>query len=83
MTLRNMREQGVRRLIAFCLRDACRHRAVIDVSAYPADTEVSWFQQRVKCGKCGARGRDINVRPNWKERAGMPDNWEGRPAWEK
>lgn len=32
MTLANMRRQGVRSLIAYCLNDACRHQAVIDVS---------------------------------------------------
>ena len=28
MTIGNMRVQGVRRLIAFCLNDSCRHQAV-------------------------------------------------------
>jgi hypothetical protein len=35
-----MREQGVHHLIAYCLSDTCRHSALIDVSSYPADTEV-------------------------------------------
>jgi hypothetical protein len=39
-----------------------------------------WFQGRVKSGKCGRRGRWIDVLPNWKEKPGMPDNWRGRPA---
>jgi hypothetical protein len=65
MTLGNMRELGVQRLIAFCHNNACRHQAVIDVSSYPDDIEVPSFRRRVKCGKCG--GRDIDVRPNWKE----------------
>jgi transposase len=30
MTLGNMRRQGVRNLIAYCLNDACRHQALID-----------------------------------------------------
>jgi hypothetical protein len=30
MTLGNMREQGVRYFIAYCLNDACGHRALID-----------------------------------------------------
>jgi hypothetical protein len=34
--------------------------ALIDASGYPGDAEV-----RVKCGKCG--GRNVDVRPNWKE----------------
>jgi hypothetical protein len=39
MTLGNMRELGVARLIASCLNEACRHTALIDVSSPPADTE--------------------------------------------
>ena len=39
MTLGNMRDLGVHRLVASCLNDACRHVALIDVSAYPAETE--------------------------------------------
>ena len=46
-------------LIASCLNDACRHQALIDVSSYPADTEVPC---RVKCGKCGGHGNKIDVR---------------------
>ena len=65
MTLGNMRQLGVQRLVAHCLNDACRHQALIDVAKYPDDTEVSWFAN--VCAKCGARGRHIDVRPNWKE----------------
>jgi hypothetical protein len=36
MTLGNMRGLGVRRLIASCLNDACRHTALIDVWSYAA-----------------------------------------------
>jgi hypothetical protein len=57
MTLANMYEQGVHHLIAFCLNDACRHQALIDVSSYPGDTPMPWF--RVKCAKCGARNNRI------------------------
>jgi hypothetical protein len=67
MTLGNMRELGVQRLIASCLNDACQHTALIDVSKYPEDTEVPWFRTRVVCAKCGGRGNKIDVRPNWKE----------------
>jgi hypothetical protein len=31
MTLANMREQGVHHLIAYCLNNACRHSALIDM----------------------------------------------------
>jgi transposase len=52
MTLGNMRERGVHHLIAFCLHNACRHSALIDVSSCPDEVEVPWFRQRAKCGKC-------------------------------
>src|ERR1700742_375078 len=55
MDLANMREQGVRTLIAYCLNHVCRHTAVIDVSTYPGDTLVTWFRSKVQCKKCGAR----------------------------
>jgi hypothetical protein len=57
----------VQRLVASCLNDACRHVALIDVSSYPADTEVPWFRSRVVCAKCGSRGNKIDARPNRKE----------------
>jgi len=28
-------------------------------------------------------GNRVDVRPNWKEKPGMPDSWEGRSAWDK
>jgi transposase len=46
MDLANMRGQGVHHLIAYCLNDACRHRAIIDVSSYPGDTLVPWFRSK-------------------------------------
>jgi hypothetical protein len=67
MDLANMRRQGVHHLIAYCLNDSCRHQALIDVSKYPGDTPVPWFGTKAKCAKCGAHGRRIDVRPNWKE----------------
>jgi hypothetical protein len=70
MDLANMRRQGVHRLIAYCLNDSCRHQGLIDVSSYPRDTPFPWFRSKVKCAKSGARGNRIDVRPNWKERAG-------------
>ena len=72
MTLGNMREFGVQNLIASCLNDACRHQALIDLSSYPADTEVPYFRSKVVCAKCGSRGNKIDVRPNWKEQPTRP-----------
>jgi hypothetical protein len=69
MDLANMRAQRVQHLIASCLNDACRHQALIDVSSYPAETEVPSFKSRVKCG---GRGNKIDVHPNWKEQPVLP-----------
>jgi hypothetical protein len=70
MTLGNMRELGVPRLIASCLNDACRHQGLVDVSGYPAETEVPSFRRRAVCCKCG--GKRVDVRPNWKEQPVQP-----------
>ena len=67
MTLGNMRDLGVKRLIASCLNPACRRTALIEVWSYPAETEIPYFKSRVVCANCGARGNKIDVRPNWKE----------------
>jgi hypothetical protein len=72
MTLGNMRHRGVQRVVAYCLNPSCRHEGLIDVSKYPEDTEVPWFAQKVVFAKCGARGRHIDVRPNWKEQPPKP-----------
>ena len=38
-------------------------------------------QLRQHRGPLGSVGPDVeDVRPNWKERSGMPDDWRGRPA---
>jgi len=58
--------------VATCLNDACRHQGLIDVSKYPDDTEVPSFASKAVCAKCGARGRHIDVRPNWKEQTPRP-----------
>jgi predicted DNA-binding ribbon-helix-helix protein len=65
MTLGNMRALGVQRLTATCFNDACRHTALIDVSGYPAETEVASFAG-ILCSKCG--GKRMSVRPNWRDR---------------
>jgi hypothetical protein len=75
MDLANMRRQGVYHLIAYCLKDSCRRQAIIDVSSYPGETPAG----KVKCSKCGAHGRRIDVRPNWKEASPVQD-WRGNDA---
>jgi hypothetical protein len=65
MTLGNMRELGVRGLAVSCLNHGCWHETVISVDDYADDIEVPSFRLRMKCSKCG--GKNVDVRPNWKE----------------
>jgi hypothetical protein len=67
MTLGNMRQLGVQRLIASRLNPKCRHDGLIEVFGYPPETEITYFSKKVVCAKCGEPGRHIDVRPNWKE----------------
>jgi hypothetical protein len=53
MTLGNMRELGVYRLLVSCVNPQCLHEALIDVSSYWADTTVPSFIPRMKCSWCG------------------------------
>jgi len=66
MTLGNMRQNGVRRLIAYCHANGCHHEAVIDVEGWPDDIPVPSIGPRLRCQKCG--NRSAEARPNWKER---------------
>jgi hypothetical protein len=53
------------------------NRANLIMSASPssADTE---------CGHSSAEhDKRVDVRRNWKEKPGMPDDWQGRSAWEE
>jgi hypothetical protein len=67
MTLGNMRELGVQRLLISCLKPDCLHTALLDVSGYWADTTVPSFIPRMRCSACG--GKRVDVRPNWKEQS--------------
>jgi hypothetical protein len=67
MDLGNMRKLGVQRLLVSCLNPECLHDSPLDVSGWPDATRVPSFHARMVCSRCGARGRHIDVRPNWKE----------------
>jgi hypothetical protein len=65
MTLGNMQQPGVKRLIISCLNPECLRGALLDVSAWPAETAVPSFTPRMVCSKCGSKR--IDVGRNWKE----------------
>jgi hypothetical protein len=69
MMLGNMRRLGVQRLVAYYLNPSCHHEGLLDVSNFADDIAVPSFSPKVVCAKCGARGRHIDVRPNWKEQS--------------
>jgi hypothetical protein len=63
MTLRNMRELGVRSLDVSCWN--CHRQAVVSADRWPDDVAVPTFGPRMVCTGCGIVGAD--ARPNWKE----------------
>jgi len=81
MTLANMFEQGVHELSVSCLNPACSHEIIFSADDYAAGINLSWFRSRMICARCG--NNRLEVRPNWKERPGMPDDCEAPPAWEE
>jgi hypothetical protein len=64
MTLGNMRQNGVRSVIATC--QTCGHKADANVDALPEAIHVPEIGQRLRCGDCG--GKLIETRPAWHTR---------------
>jgi len=63
-TLENMSALGVRRLLVSCRNNSCGRETLLDVSRYPAGTEIPAFARRLACDRCG---RNVDVRPNWQD----------------
>lgn len=61
MTLRNMRENGVRSVIAQC--ETCNRSADVNVDALPETAYVPHVARRLRCSACG--GKAINTKPAW------------------
>ena len=68
MTLANMRENGVRALMVWCV--ACNHHADVVVDALPDDLQVPTLAGRFRCSACGSRR--VQARPAWHTRADTP-----------
>jgi hypothetical protein len=66
MTLGNMRENGVRSVIATC--QACGHKADVNVDALPESIVVPEIGRRRRFSACG--GKLIETRPAWHTRGG-------------
>ena len=67
MTLGEMHTLGIRHLWISCLSRACQHDALLDVSSYPAGAQILSLRRHLRCEACG--GRNVDVRPYWKERS--------------
>jgi hypothetical protein len=63
VTLGNLREHRIRRLLVFCGNPKCKHQATIEHFPWPDDVTLSDFQPRMLCKVCGHLGAD--VRPDW------------------
>jgi hypothetical protein len=61
MSLANMRQNGVRAVIATC--EACNRSADVNVDALPETTFVPQAGERLRCCQCG--GKKIATRPAW------------------
>jgi hypothetical protein len=61
MTLRNMREHGVRAVDATC--EQCHHEAVVNVDSLLDDVYVPDVALKLRCSACGSK--KIAVRPDW------------------
>jgi hypothetical protein len=70
MTLGNMRANGVRSLLVYCM--ACPRTVAINVDGYPETVPVPSFGPRMVCTGCGMVGAD--ARPNWRGRR-PPSAW--------
>ena len=71
MTLRNMRDNGPRAVIATC--QACGHEDDVNVDALPDSVHVPDAGRYLRCSGCG--GKAISTRPAWHaaRRQGVPD----------
>jgi hypothetical protein len=62
MTLGNMRQNGVRAVIATC--QACGHKADVNVDVLPETIVVPEVGRALRCGQCGGK-RIGDTRPAW------------------
>jgi hypothetical protein len=78
MTLTNMRENGVRSVIALCAN--CGRSVDVNVDLLPETLTVPEAGKRLRCSQCG--GKTISTRPAWhteSHRPGTPDYRPERP----
>jgi hypothetical protein len=65
MSLGNMREHGVRSMLAICEEASCGHSASVNVDDLPDRFPVPDMALRLRCARCGLR--NVKTQPDWKE----------------
>jgi hypothetical protein len=65
MTLRNMREHGVRSVLAICQEANCGHSGSLNVDHLPDSFPVPDVSLRLRCSTCGSR--NVKTQPAWRE----------------
>lgn len=65
MSLGNMREHGVRSVLAICHRTSCGHSGSVNVDALPDDFPVPNVSLRLRCSACDSR--NVKTQPDWRE----------------
>jgi hypothetical protein len=65
MSLGNMREHGVRSVLASYQKSSCGHSASIHVDELPDDFAVPDVALRLRCSACGSR--TVKTQPDSKE----------------
>jgi hypothetical protein len=53
MTVGNMRANGMRSLVVYCLNVICRHEKIVNVDAYGDEMFVPSLGPRMRCERCG------------------------------
>ena len=78
ITLGEMRESGLRRVLVYCADYRCSHSVAISADDWSDDVRLSDLEARFACSACGKRGAD--VRPNFNWEAKGPVGGMGYPA---
>jgi hypothetical protein len=68
VTLRHMRSQGCRELLAYC--NSCSHSMIVNVGHLPDDTSIKSLGGGIVCTRCAHVGAE--VMPNWQAQYDHP-----------
>jgi hypothetical protein len=64
MSLGNMREHGVRAVLAICQEASCGHSGSVNVDELPNGYPVPDVSLRLRCSACGSR--NVKTQPAWR-----------------